>query len=157
MKRLGIENGALDAVDARIVALLADNARIPTAELARSVGLSAPSVAERLRRLEDSGVIEGYMARIAPAAIGYPVAAWLRVRPVPGELKRVAEIIRSIPEITECDRITGEDCFLARVRVASVADLERLLDQLVPYAMTNTAIVQSSPVLPRLPPLTPAA
>lgn len=97
------------------------------------------------------------MARIAPAAIGYPVAAWLRVRPVPGELKRVAEIIRSIPEITECDRITGEDCFLARVRVASVADLERLLDQLVPYAMTNTAIVQSSPVLPRLPPLTPAA
>lgn len=157
MKRLGIENGALDAVDARIVALLADNARIPTAELARSVGLSAPSIAERLRRLEDSGVIEGYMARIAPAAIGYPVSAWLRVRPVPGELKRVAEIIRSIPEITECDRITGEDCFLARVRVASVADLERLLDQLVPYAMTNTAIVQSSPVLPRLPPLTPAA
>ncbi|MET3794110.1 Lrp/AsnC family transcriptional regulator [Aquamicrobium terrae] len=157
MKRLGIENGALDAVDARIVALLADNARIPTAELARSVGLSAPSVAERLRRLEDSGVIEGYMARIAPAAIGYPVSAWLRVRPVPGELKRVAEIIRSIPEITECDRITGEDCFLARVRVASVADLERLLDQLVPYAMTNTAIVQSSPVLPRLPPLAPAA
>lgn len=157
MKRLGIENGALDAVDARIVALLADNARIPTAELARSVGLSAPSVAERLRRLEDSGVIEGYTARVAPAAIGYPVSAWLRVRPVPGELKRVAEIIRSIPEITECDRITGEDCFLARVRVASVADLERLLDQLVPYAMTNTAIVQSSPVLPRLPPLAPAA
>ncbi len=157
MKRLGIENGTLGAVDARIVALLADNARIATAELARSVGLSAPSVAERLRRLEDSGVIEGYMARIAPAAIGYPVSAWLRVRPVPGELKRVAEIIRSIPEITECDRITGEDCFLARVRVASVADLERLLDQLVPYAMTNTAIVQSSPVLPRLPPLAPAA
>ncbi len=155
MKRLGFENGALDRIDARILAALAGNARMSTADLARSVGLSPPSVTERVRRLEDAGVITGYEARIAPSGIGYPVSAWLRVRPVPGELSRVADILRGIPEITECDRVTGEDCFLARVHVAAVTDLERIIDQIIPYAMTNTAIVQSSTVPPRLPPIAP--
>jgi len=153
MNLLSFEKGGLDATDARILARLAENARISTADLARSVGLSAPSVAERVRRLEDRGVIAGYAARIAPAAIGYPISAWLRIRPVPGELARVAGIIRGIPEITECDRVTGEDCFVARAHVAAVTDLERIIDQIIPYAMTNTAIVQSSPVAARMPPL----
>ncbi|MGB3390114.1 MAG: Lrp/AsnC family transcriptional regulator [Pseudaminobacter sp.] len=157
MKHLGIERRPLDALDCRILAILADNARISTADLARTVGLSAPSAAERMRRLEEAGIIRGYCARIAPAAIGYGVSAWLRVRPVPGELACVAEIIRGIPEITECDRVTGEDCFLARVHVPTVTDLERIIDLIIPYAMTNTAIVQSSPVPPRLPPISPTA
>lgn len=157
MKRRGFENLDLDAIDARILGELDRNARVSTADLARSVGLSAPSVAERIRRLEEAGVITGYKARISPAAIGSAVSAWLRIRPVPGELSRVAEIIREIPEITECDRVTGEDCFLARVHVASVTDLERIIDQIIPYAMTNTAVVQSSPVPPRLPPIFPSS
>lgn len=157
MKRLGFESGPIDAVDARILSMLADNARVSTADLARKVGLSAPAVAERIRRLEEAGVITGYAARIAPAAIGYPFSAWLRVRPVPGELARVADIIRAIPEITECDRVTGEDCFLARVQLTSVGELERIIDQIIPYAMTNTAVIQSSPVKPRLPPISPSA
>lgn len=153
MKRLRYENGNIDPVDAKILRALAKDARISTAELARAVGLSAPSVAERVRRLEESGVIEGYSVKINAAALGLPLAAWLRIRPIPGQLQKVAEILQGLPEIIECDRITGEDCFIARAHLRSVGDLERLIDQIIPYAMTNTSIIQSSPVEWRLPPI----
>ena len=151
MNRLRSQNGDLDATDTKLLDLLVANARTPTAELARVVGLSAPTVAERVKRLEEAGVIAGYSAKIAPSALGLPISVWLRIRPVPGELNRVVKIIQSISEITECDRVTGEDCFLARAHLASVADLERIIDRIIPYAMTNTSIVQSSPVPRRLP------
>ena len=153
MKRLRYEDGPLDRIDAAILRALAENARVSTAELARAVGLSAPSVGERIRRLEEARVIAGYGARIDPKEIGLPIAAWLRIRPLPGELSRVTDIVRSLPEIVECDRITGEDCFLARAHVASVEELERLIDRIIPYATTNTSIIQSSPVPRRLPPI----
>ena len=153
MKRLRSENGNIDATDARILAALVENARISIAELARSVGLSPPSVSERIKRLEEAGVIEGYTLRIDPAALGLPLAAWLRIRPIPGQLHKVVEILRNLPQIVECDRITGEDCFLARAHVRSVDDLEKLIDRVIPYAMTNTSIIQSSPVERRLPPI----
>lgn len=152
-KRVGSEGAGLDPVDRAILAALADDARVTMAELARTVGLSAPSVAERVRRLEEAGVITGYRAVVSPSALGLPIAAWLRIRPVPGELERVAGIVRDIPEIVECDRVTGEDCFLARAHLRSLADLERVIDRIIPYAMTNTSVIQSSPVPPRLPPL----
>ncbi|MGH6887296.1 MAG: Lrp/AsnC family transcriptional regulator [Kiloniellales bacterium] len=153
MKRLRYENGDLDPTDAGILAALAADARLSVAELARRVSLSAPSVSERVKRLEEAGVIEGYGVKINPEALGLPLAAWLRIRPMPGELARVAEILRGLPEVVECDRITGEDCFIARAHVASVEALERLIDQIIPYAMTNTSIIQSSPVARRLPPI----
>ena len=108
---------------------------------------------ERVRRLEEAGVIKGYMAVVEPRALGLPIAAWLRIRPVPGELTRVADILDGLDAIVECDRITGEDCFLARAHVPSVEALESLIDAIIPYAMTNTSIVQSSPVPQRLPPI----
>jgi Lrp/AsnC family transcriptional regulator, leucine-responsive regulatory protein len=153
MKRLRYENGDIDSVDAKILRALAKDARTSTAELSRTVGLSAPSVSERVKRLEESGVIEGYSVKINAAALGLPLAAWLRIRPIPGQLQKVAEILQGLPEIAECDRITGEDCFIARAHLRSVADLERLIDQIIPYAMTNTSIIQSSPVERRLPPI----
>jgi len=153
MKRLGYENTGLDEIDAVILTMLIENGRTTTAELARKVTMSSPSVAERVRRLEEAGIITGYSAIISLKAIGLPIAAWIRVRPVPGEMQRVAEIIQGIPEITQCDRVTGEDCFLARAHLASIADMERVIDLIVPYAMTNTSIIQSSPVEMRLPPL----
>lgn len=116
-------------------------------------GWSPPSVSERIKRLEEAGVIEGYTLAINPAALGLPLAAWLRVRPIPGQLHKEAEILRKLPEIVECDRITGEDCFIARAHVRSVGDLEKLIDQVIPYAMTNTSIIQSSPVKRRMPPI----
>ena len=153
MKRLGNEISALDKIDEAILTTLIENGRTTTAELARKVKLSPPSVAERVRRLEDAGVITGYRATISPEAIGLPIAVWLRVRPVPGQMQRVAKIIQEIPEITQCDRVTGEDCFIAQAHLASLADMERVIDVIVPYAMTNTSIIQSSPVKRRLPPL----
>jgi len=151
MKRLGFENRSIDATDTRILQILSEDARISIAELARLVDLSAPSVAERMKRLEEAGVIQGYSARINSAALGLPLTAWLRVRPVPGELARVADILRALPEIVECDRVTGEDCFVARAHLRSVTELERLIDRIIPFAMTNTAIVPSTPVERRLP------
>lgn len=151
MKRLRYENGSPDATDLTLLRALAADARMSVADLARIVGLSPPSTSERIRRLEEAGVIEGYTVRINPKALGLPLAAWLRIRPIPGQLQKVADMLRDIQDIVECDRITGEDCFIARAHVESVEALERLIDRLVPYSMTNTAIIQSSPV-PRRPP-----
>lgn len=153
MNGLRSKTAKLDALDVQLLQALIAGARTSTAELARRVGLSAPSVAERIRRMEDAGVIEGYSARVNPEALGLPLAAWLRIRPVPGKLQKVAEVVRSLPEIVECDRITGEDCYIARAHVRSVGDLEQLIDRIAPYATTNTSIIQSSPVARRLPPL----
>jgi Lrp/AsnC family leucine-responsive transcriptional regulator len=153
MKRLRYENGSVDAVDVKLLRALTEDARTSTAELARSVGLSPPSVAERIKRLEEAGVIERYSARISARALGMPLAAWLRIRPIPGQLQKVAEILQGLPEVVACDRITGDDCFIARVCVRSIEDLERVIDEIIPYAMTNTSIVQSSPVERRVPPL----
>ena len=153
MKRLRYENGEIDAIDAKLLGALVANARISNAEIARLVGLSAPSVSERIKRLEEAGVIEGYTVKINPEALGLPISAWLRIRPIPGQLHKVAEILRGLPEVVECNRITGEDCFIARAHVKSVKDLERLIDEVIPYAMTNTSIIQSSPVELRLPPI----
>jgi Lrp/AsnC family transcriptional regulator, leucine-responsive regulatory protein len=152
-KRLRSEIVTIDAIDAKLLAALIANARISNAELARLVKLTGPSVAERIKRLEAGGVIQGFSARINPGALGLPIAAWLRIRPIPGQLQKVADILRGMPEIVECDRITGEDCFIARAYVKTVGDLERLIDKVIPWAMTNTSIIQSSPVERRLPPI----
>jgi Lrp/AsnC family leucine-responsive transcriptional regulator len=153
LKRARHINGAIDRVDAEILSALAEDSRTALKDIARRVGLSSPSVAERIRRLEEVGIIEGYGATLNPQALGLPLAVSIRVRPLPGELKRVSALLASKPEIIECDRVTGDDCFIAKAVVASVADLEKLIDDLLPLATTNTAIIQSSPVRRRMPPL----
>ena len=153
MKRLRYVDGEIDSIDKKLLDALVANARISNAEIARLVGLSAPSVSERIKRLEEAGVIEGYTVKINPEALGLQVSAWLRIRPIPGQFHKVAEILRGLPEVVECDRITGEDCFIARAHLKSVKDLEELIDEVIPYAMTNTSIIQSSPVERRLPPI----
>lgn len=153
MKRLRYKNGPLDETDMRLLDALVADARISIAELARLVGLSPPSVSERVKRLEEAGVIRGYTVTVDPNALGLPITAVLRIRPIPGQLQKVVEVLQNVPEVVECDRVTGEDCFIARAHVRSVADLERVIDQVIPFAMTNTAIVQSSPVQRRLPPI----
>lgn len=153
MKRLRYQNGELDATDARILEALIEDARISIAELARSVRLSPPSVSERIKRLEESGVIEGYTLRINTEALGLPLGAWLRIRPLPGQVHKVAGLLGELREIVQCDRITGEDCFIARAHLRSMDDLETLIDRVLPFATTNTSIIQSSPVERRLPPI----
>jgi len=104
-----------------------------------------------LRRLEDLGVITGFTVKLDPAVLGLTVGAYIRIRPAMGELPRVAALLADIPDIVECDRITGDDCFIAKVFVARIEDLERVIDRLIPHAQTNTSIIQSSPVLRRPP------
>lgn len=142
---------SLDAVDLKLLTALDIDARLPLAELARRVEMSPQSVGERLKRLEDAGVIAGFVVKLDPKALGLAIGAYIRVRPIAGELPRVADILRSIPEIVECDRITGDDCFIAKVMVRDIAGLEQVIDRLIPHAQTNTSIIQSSPVPRRAP------
>jgi Lrp/AsnC family leucine-responsive transcriptional regulator len=136
----------LDATSRRILIELQRSARLSLAELGRRVGLSAPAVAERVGRLETAGVIVGYRAELDPRAVGYPLSAIIRVRPAPRELAKVAEAARETPEIVECHRVTGEDCFVARAHVRSVEHLEEVIDRFAPFGQTTTSILQSSPV-----------
>jgi len=140
----------LDERDVRLIALLEANPRAPLAELARGLKIAPQSVGERLARLQDESVL-GFAVTLSPEKLGLAISAYIRIQPATGELARVAEIVKSIPEIVECDRVTGEDCFVARVFVESMTGLERVIDRLIPYARTNTSIVQSSPVERRLP------
>jgi Lrp/AsnC family transcriptional regulator, leucine-responsive regulatory protein len=144
------EGGGVDRIDAAIIRELSADARIPRAELARRVGLSAPSVGDRVRRLEDTGVITGYGARIDPARLGYGLTILIRARPLPGEMKNMIEAIRNTPQIVRCDRVSGDDCFVARAHVRNVAEMEAVIDRLLPFGATNSSVVQSQPVPPRL-------
>ena len=143
----------LDATSRRILGELETNGRLSTADLARRVGMSAPAVAERVQRLERAGVITGYRAEIDPKAVGFPVSAVVRIRPAPGQLHRIPETAREVAEVVECYRITGEDCFLMRLCLRSLDDLEGVLDRFTPYGLTTTSIVHSAPVPRRGPPL----
>jgi Lrp/AsnC family transcriptional regulator, leucine-responsive regulatory protein len=140
------EGLALDDTDLALLGELQSDARLSLAELGRRVGLSAPAVAERLQRLERDGVVQGYRAQLDPAALGYGLSAVIRVRPAPRQLHKVADVARGAPEVVECHRITGEDCFLMKAHVRSMAHLEELLDELAPFGQTTTSIIQSSPV-----------
>ncbi len=126
-------------------ALQAD-ARLSLAELGRRVNLSAPAVAERLQRLEASGVIGGYHASVDPKAIGYPLAAIVRIAPATRQLERIRELARETPEVVECHRITGEDCYFVKLHLRSIDDLEPILDRFTPYGRTTTSLIHSSPV-----------
>lgn len=144
------EESGLDSIDAAILRELCADARIARAELSRRVGLSAPSVADRVRRLEDVGIVTGYGARIDPARLGYGMTILIRARPLPGEMTNMIEAIQETPQIVACDRVSGEDCFVARAHVRNVAEMEAVIDRIVPFGATNSSIVQSSPVKERL-------
>jgi Lrp/AsnC family leucine-responsive transcriptional regulator len=143
------KDGLLDDINRRLLAELSSDPRIGMSALARRVKMSAPAVSERVQRLERAGVITGYGLQVDPTALGLPVTAFARIRPVAGQLSKIAELARSLPHVSECHRITGEDCFLIKVHAPSVADLETLLDQFLAYGQTVTSIVVSTPVPPR--------
>lgn len=147
------EGSLLDATDRRLLEELAVDARLTMAELGRRVSLSPPAVAERVQRLERTGVISGYRAVIEPKAIGYPIAAVIRVRPASGQLPRIPDLARETPEVVECYRITGDDCFFLKLHLRSMDDLEEILDRFVAHGQTTTSIIHSTPVQSRPLPL----
>ena len=143
----------IDTIDQQLIAALMDDSRLSLKALAGITGLSSPSVSERLRRLEERGVLTHYTVDIDPTHFGYLLQAIVRIRPLPGQLQEVERQIQAIPEFTECDKVTGDDCFIARLHVRTMEHLDTLLDRLNTYAETNTAIVKKTPVKRRLPPL----
>jgi len=143
----------LDATNLDILRLLFDEPRLAMSELARRIGMSAPAVTERVQRMQDAGVIRGARLDVDHAALGLGITAFVRVRPMPGQLQNVSELARKTPEIIECHRVTGEDCFIMKVLVGRVELLEAVLDEILKYGNTTSSIVQSTPVPTRAPPL----
>lgn len=142
--------------DPRTIALLKallEDPRQPVTRLAATVGLSAPAVKERLNRLEDAGVIRGCRLELDAALLGLPVTAYVRVRPAPGQLAKIAELAQKMPQVVECHRVTGEDCFVMKVHLDALEHLDLILDRFLQYGQTTTSIVQSTPVPLRAPPL----
>ncbi len=140
------DDGPVDTVNRRLLRELQEDARLTIAELGRRVGLSSPAVSERLQRLERDGVIRGYRAEIEPRALGLALTTIIRVRPAPGQLQNVAKLADRTPEVVECHRITGEDCFFMKAHVRDVEHLEEVIDHFVALGQTTTSIMQSSPV-----------
>jgi Lrp/AsnC family leucine-responsive transcriptional regulator len=143
----------LDARNVELLRLLDGDPRASVSELARRIGMSAPAVKERLTRLEEAGVILGYRLDLSAKALGWPITAFIRVRPMAGQLPRIIELAESIPQVVECHRITGEDCFILKVHLDALENMDQILDRFLAYGQTTTSIVQSTPVPLRTPPL----
>ncbi len=148
---MALENERLlDETGWRILEALQDNARLSFSELGQRVGLSSPAVAERVRRMEDAGIISGYRAEVNTAKIGYPITAIMRMHSQGERCSRLNAQVREIPEVLECYRVTGEDCHFMKVMVSSVEHLESLIDRLSMYGQVTTSIVLSTPVTRRI-------
>ena len=138
----------LDAFGWSILEQLQQNARLSFAEVGRRVGLSTPAVTERVRRMEEAGILTGYHAAVDPAAAGFPIVVYMRLAISGGEnvVGRATLALKRMPEILECHRVTGTDSFILRAGLLSVAHLESMIDRLTPFGMTSTSTVLSSPV-----------
>lgn len=136
----------MDEIDRRLLRELQGNARLSLAELGRRINLSSPAVAERVARLERTGVIRGYSADVDSTALGYPIAAFVRIRPTTSRLQKIPELAREVPEVVECHRVTGEDCFVLKLHLRSMDDLEPILDRFLVLGQTTTSIVHSTPI-----------
>ncbi len=137
---------AMDELDWKVLALLQDNGRVSYTELARQVHLSVPAVTERVKRLEAAGVVEGYTARINPAAAGYPVSALIGITvPQPAKAKFL-KLLETIPEVVECHHVTGADSYVMRFVATSMTHLEQLIERINLYGETRTSIVMSTPL-----------
>ncbi|HMQ33115.1 MAG TPA: Lrp/AsnC family transcriptional regulator [Chloroflexaceae bacterium] len=136
----------LDAVGWKLLALLQEDGRRSFSELGRAVGLSAPAVAERVRRLEEAGIISGYRASVRLDRIGWTIRAFIRLSGIGSEAPQVAAVITAMPEVLECHRVTGEDSYILTVVARSTTHLEQLVDRLLPFGRVTTSLILSSPV-----------
>jgi Lrp/AsnC family leucine-responsive transcriptional regulator len=141
---------AIDEIDRKVLKELQQDARVSYAELGRRVGLTTPAVIERVRKLEDAGVITGYRAEIDPAKVGLPITAFVRMSITGVDYSHIIEVAEQSNEVLECHRGTGGDSFIMKVAVSSVEHLQQIIDKLTPYGITTTAIVLSSPVRRRV-------
>lgn len=145
----------LDPIDRKIIGELESDARQSLAEIGKKVALSGPAVGERLRRMSEGGVITRFTVEVDPTALGYTLEAIVRIKPRSRQMHNVEQMILREPRFTSCDRVTGEDCFVARLALTHVSELDDILLPLHERAETHTSIVKSSLLRGRLPDLTP--
>jgi Lrp/AsnC family leucine-responsive transcriptional regulator len=136
----------VDDVNWRILGLLQENARASYAEIGRQVGLTPTAVAERVRRLEDVGVIRGYRVLLDVSALGFGITAYVRFAVRPGHSAQLVRLCAQLDEVLEAHRLTGEDSYLLRVVVTSIGHMEKVIDRLLPLGQPSTSIVLSTPV-----------
>jgi Lrp/AsnC family leucine-responsive transcriptional regulator len=136
----------LDSFGRKLLDELQANARLSTAELARRIGLSPTATAERMRQLEESGVVQGYSARIDPEALGLSVQAFVRISSSGPNYHRLLDYLRTLEEVRACHHLTGGDDFLLDVAVLDLAHLEALIEALLPYGSPVTSLVLSTPI-----------
>ena len=139
----------LDETGWQILVALQENARASFKELGQQVGLSPPAVADRIRRLEEAGIISGYRVDLNLEKLGLAIAAFIRVSSSGEKCVQFRKVVADLPEVLECHRITGSDHFIIKVAVPSTAHLEQLIDRLVPYGQLTASVVLSSPVTQR--------
>jgi Lrp/AsnC family leucine-responsive transcriptional regulator len=137
----------LDEVGRTLLDALQENARLSYAELGRRAGLSPSAVAERIRRMEDAGIIKGYRVQLDWESVGLPIVAYIRLTCDGDRYRPFLAFLKGVHEIQECHHITGGDAFMLKVVAASIADLEKLVEKLLHYGVPTTSIVLSSPVL----------
>ena len=143
----------IDATDRAIIEALTEDGRMTIRDLAIQIGMSSPSISERILKLKDTGAIQGYTVVVDPKIFGLGIAAYVRMHAIPGQAKRLEQMLKDTPEIVEADHVTGEDCFLTKIVVRDVDELKIVVDRFRPFSSTDTAIIQSSIVARRLPKL----
>ncbi|WP_373476544.1 Lrp/AsnC family transcriptional regulator [Sphingorhabdus sp.] len=143
----------IDSIDRAIIAALTEDGRMSAKDLAAQMGLSSPTIGDRILKLKDAGAIVGYSVLIDPAIFGLKISAYIKIEAMPGALQKVAEIIDNTHQVVEAHRVTGSDGFVTRVLVRDMEELETVVDRFVLFASTCTSIVQSTIVPRRLPKL----
>ncbi|WP_242203761.1 Lrp/AsnC family transcriptional regulator [Aestuariivivens insulae] len=133
----------LDDLNTKILRCLQENARQSNAEIGRQVGISSPAVSERIKKMEDLGIIEGYKALVSPFEIGYQLKAIITLRAFMGKLKPFLEKVKTYDEVVNCYRITGDENIVMEVVLKNQKHLEAFIDQLITYGESKTQIVLS--------------
>ncbi|MFY0714589.1 Lrp/AsnC family transcriptional regulator [Seonamhaeicola sp. NFXS20] len=132
-----------DELNKKILKCLQKNARLSNAEIGRQVGISSPAVSERIKKMEDLGIIEGYKALVSPFEIGYQFKAIITLRAFMGKLKPFLEKVKTFDEVVNCYRITGDENIVMEVVLKNQKHLETFIDQLIVYGESKTQIVLS--------------
>jgi Lrp/AsnC family transcriptional regulator, leucine-responsive regulatory protein len=151
IKHMTGEIKQLDSTGRKILSLLQQQARLPFSQIGQQIGLSGPAVAERVRRMEEDGLIKGYHAEIDPDAAGLPIRAFIRLQTSPERYPRLIKTLEEIPEVLEANHVTGEDAFYLRVAAESMEALEQVIGRLSPFGSTSTAMILSTPINRGLP------
>jgi len=137
----------IDEIALKLLEELQKNARVSYADLGRAAGLSPSATAERLRRLEDAGIIRGYRAEVDPASLGLGITALIRMSSDGPQYRRLMAFVSDCEQIRECYHVTGSDALNMKVIVASIAELEELIMKLLDYGVPTTSIVLSTPLI----------